>query len=655
MREKQAGFPETLLRIFGGKSAENIHKPITGALAGMPAAEQFAASAPKEGPLKSLANLLKKLDTANPQSMERFVGQLAGTGGREAGREAVQEVRREIGPVIEEAMEKGKARATAWGREAFKKSRKAARTTGLLGLVGGAAGAAAGAPQGEHRKGMSRGIVGGLAGAAATAAMVPKKVGLGGKGMLPLLGGALLGGSLAGYTTRSKQPTKKPKKKEASMLEGHKLAGVTFDWYDDHGETLKSMFPTPDELPDMIKTANVPAKEKLPNEAFALIMLDQGHVFRKYACADPGTTAMSVIYFMEHGDKLPEDAQKMAASNLVEACVAHDIMPPATMTKVAEMQFSDAAPALLAGIGGAGGYIAAKGEGLPLKARAALGLGGAALGALGGEAIRRGAKEKTAVVDVTGKQPEAKVIVLRPVDEDDYCVKLADGSLHYPIDNWDRVKQAEAYFQDERIRMDPELRRQYAVKLARKSYIVGYPLDPNIVELGALSYHNDGHLKHACEMRKAAFESKSPEHEFLDELFEKRASIPPETYAECLKRFDMMNELDRGWDHVILDPWASTFGVKTASIVWEQGAERVTEEELVNLARNDPNLVKAQFSTDFLDQFQKDPVGIFNSMPDPQKKLLSRMAADAASSGGSEFMPTAAPEQGGGGHKKSLA
>ena len=395
-------------------------------------------------------------------------------------------------------------------------------------------------------------------------------------------GVGLLAGTGAGYTINE---LRRRAKENPSMSEGHKYAGVTLDYYDDQGETLKALFPTPDELPDMIKSANVRPKEKLANEAFALIMLDQGHVFRKFACADAGTTMMSSIYFMEHGDKLTKEAQQVAATNLVAACVAHGIMPPTEMTKVAG-DFNDS------------------------------------------------------VVDVTGQSPEPKVVDDRPTNENEYAVKLADGSLHYPIDTWDRVKTAEAYFQDERNRMDPEIRRQYAVKLARQSYFMGYPLDKDIVELGALSYHSDGHLKYASEMRKAAFPSGSDEHEFLDEIFEKRSEIQPEVYAECLKRFDMMNGLDQGWDQVILDPWTSTFGVKTASVVWEDGADRVTEEELTNLGRNNTGHLEGQFTDHFALEFLKDPVGVFNSMPDPQKRIISRMAVDLASKGSSEFMPT---------------
>jgi len=123
----------------------------------------------------------------------------------------------------------------------------------------------------------------------------------------------------------------------------------------------------------------------------------------------------------------------------------------------------------------------------------------------------------------------------------------------------------------------------------------------------------------------------------LDLLLEKRAELEPELYAECLRRFDVDHGLDQGWDQVVLDPWASTFGFhKVATVVWEMGAERVTDDALHNLAVNHQDSLTKQFTDDFAVEFLKDPVGIFKSMPDPQKKILSRLANDSSSYGGSE-------------------
>jgi hypothetical protein len=138
-------------------------------------------------------------------------------------------------------------------------------------------------------------------------------------------------------------------------------------------------------------------------------------------------------------------------------------------------------------------------------------------------------------------------------------------------------------------------------------------------------------------MRKVACDPKGESREFLADLFSKRAEINPEVYAECLKRFDVMNGLDKGWDHIVPDPWASTFG-KNASyeVIWEEGAERVTRDALEDLAENHLHLVTNQFTYDVAKEFKKDPIGIFESMPVTHKKILARMASDAESDGTSE-------------------
>jgi hypothetical protein len=361
------------------------------------------------------------------------------------------------------------------------------------------------------------------------------------------------------------------------------FSGVTLDYYDDQGATLKDRFPTPDQLPDVIKTASVQPKEQIPHDDFSLIMVDRGHVFRKYACTDAGTTAMSTIYFMEHGDKLPEAAKKMAAANLSNACLKYGLTPPAAMVKVASSM-----------------------------------------------------AEQHSGVDVTGQRPTTIVKQAAPPNDEDYAVVLQNGSRHYPIHTWDLVKKAETFFEDERIRMGPEIRRQFAKSLTKKAHDMGYPLNADIVDLGSGQYHSSGHLKQAIEMRKIAC-APGYAREFLDELFEKHAAIQPEVYAECLRRFDVDQGLDRGWDHLVPDPWFSTFGFdKTAEVIWEEGNERVTKEQMENLAVNHLDVVESEFTDHMAEEFKKDPIGIFNSMPAPQKKLLARMADDSASYGGSE-------------------
>jgi hypothetical protein len=111
--------------------------------------------------------------------------------------------------------------------------------------------------------------------------------------------------------------------------------GTIIDFYDDPtGLVLKQRLPA-DQVPDFIKTASHLEGKSIPDDVFALVMVDQGSKMRKFACVDKGNTALSVIYFMENHHKLPEEAQKVAAANLLEACKVYDLSVPWGLRKVA--------------------------------------------------------------------------------------------------------------------------------------------------------------------------------------------------------------------------------------------------------------------------------------------------------------------------------
>lgn len=127
-----------------------------------------------------------------------------------------------------------------------------------------------------------------------------------------------------------------------------KLSGLVLDHYDDaRGEVLKGIFPTLADVPAFIKNAHRVTdvdREALPDDAFALVMKSGDVVLRKYACIDAGNTALAVEYFLREGHKLPAEAQKTAAANLLVACDWYDLPKNTILEKVA---FG----ALLAGLG----------------------------------------------------------------------------------------------------------------------------------------------------------------------------------------------------------------------------------------------------------------------------------------------------------------
>lgn len=118
-----------------------------------------------------------------------------------------------------------------------------------------------------------------------------------------------------------------------------KTSGLVLDIYDDfQGEVLRSVYPEVSTIPETVKTAHAlttDERSNLPDDSFALVLLNNGEKLRKYACIDEGNTTLSVEFFLKTASKLPVEAQKTAASNLLTACGWYGITPPDQLQKLA--------------------------------------------------------------------------------------------------------------------------------------------------------------------------------------------------------------------------------------------------------------------------------------------------------------------------------
>ena len=102
-----------------------------------------------------------------------------------------------------------------------------------------------------------------------------------------------------------------------------KLSGLLLDVYDDPtGHLFREIFPSRLEVPELVKSAHLLSEEErrsLPDDVFALVLRDGDVTLRKFACVDPGNVALSMLYFSKTAAKLPKEAQKVAARNLLTA------------------------------------------------------------------------------------------------------------------------------------------------------------------------------------------------------------------------------------------------------------------------------------------------------------------------------------------------
>lgn len=117
-----------------------------------------------------------------------------------------------------------------------------------------------------------------------------------------------------------------------------RLAGLVLDFHDDlDGAVLRSVVPRLEDIPSFVKTASRLSSDqldRLPDDQFALVLLDDGRKLKKYAMVDPGNTALSVLYLIKQAHLLPPPAVKVAAANLLSACGRFGIPVP-TLVKVA--------------------------------------------------------------------------------------------------------------------------------------------------------------------------------------------------------------------------------------------------------------------------------------------------------------------------------
>jgi len=114
-----------------------------------------------------------------------------------------------------------------------------------------------------------------------------------------------------------------------------KLSGLILDFYDD--KNCEIALPL-ERLSDLTKEAHALTAEehaRLPDDLYALVLMDGDVTLRKFACVDPGNTAVSVEYFLKTAYKLPVEAQKVAAANLMTACSWYGIEPPEELQKLA--------------------------------------------------------------------------------------------------------------------------------------------------------------------------------------------------------------------------------------------------------------------------------------------------------------------------------
>lgn len=399
--------------------------------------------------------------------------------------------------------------------------------------------------------------------------------------------------------------------------------GAVIDPYDDNFESLKGLMRGEDP-PDFIKTAAMMSREelqRLPDHAFAMVVVGDQHHMRKFACTDAAHTAINVMYFLDSLDEYPPEVKEKVATNLLSACNHFKLAPPAPLIKEA-----------------AGRKVLIKTEGntitVPKRAKEA--------DLSGTQVMPHSARPNIAKMGGRTVISDPYVRPGRPTVRSAPEAGAPSTPDDLPLHSYGQVKEAMAFFDAFGNEFHPRERHAMCVKIAARADELGIPTGEAIEKYGSQHFDSSVFLKTAVERRKQVWAELNEDGTIpglLDMLMEKQASgqMDPETFAEALFEVDVMTGMDRLWDGQIPDPWFSTFGVdhitkqaqeQKEEWRWVQGTEYLTKSQLENFVTSSSgqDVLKSKFGEKMKDGLRDNPVTVFDSLPVDTKRAIARMA-----------------------------
>jgi hypothetical protein len=205
----------------------------------------------------------------------------------------------------------------------------------------------------------------------------------------------------------------------------------------------------------------------------------------------------------------------------------------------------------------------------------------------------------------------------------------------YPLETFEQVKRASAYFGEYGGRFTLDARREFCQNLVRRADALSIEVDRTVRKYASTSYAATDEVKAAMEDRRRFLDDGDKvAAAVLSKLEENITTTAPELFCAVLGEFDKAVGLGRYYDQGVYDPYFSTYGCKTAqdkgSWSWIDGNTYLTYEDLKNVVKTRAPVLTKVFGEDFVKELRADPTSIFDSLPMDQKRMVAAMATDNA-------------------------
>lgn len=354
----------------------------------------------------------------------------------------------------------------------------------------------------------------------------------------------------------------------------YKFANQIIDAYDDiYFQTLEKLAK---ERPD---TNLMSPEEKLVlgDDDYALTFITkEAQKLGKFPVNDKDNTWLSNKFFEENHYKLASEAQKVAATFIKKACEAFQVEPCEAVVKLAGEARHNVV------------YEAACREARTLEVPA----------------------------------PQTKYAEFADVS------RICDNYTHaqYVFSTPDHVKAACQYFEEKHQKMPLDLRHKYAAAIQIRSEELGMGTQKGTIAKYASNSYNAKLAGHMASRRQLL--GASPFAKELDKIAAAQSQYSPYQFAQVLAGFDKKAGLNQYYGGYLADPYQSTFSApKEDSYKWmnKKGSRSLTAEEIEKVVGAHNSKIAEYIGKSAAEEMRKDPVAIFQSMPDDVKEIIGHI------------------------------
>lgn len=358
-----------------------------------------------------------------------------------------------------------------------------------------------------------------------------------------------------------------------------KIANQIIDAYDDiHKDTLKKLaairpdckLMTPEELGQL-----------KDHDHAVCVITKKASKLNKFPINNMDNTWLSNEFFQRTHPCLPEEAAKIAASNIKLACMKYKIKTTPAVEKYASKDVSDNV------------YFEKDYDLKPVNM------------------VNR--------VDLT------KFAQVKNIGEN-YTV--AQQVFSTPS----HVKVAADYFKENIEKIPLDLRHKYAAAIQRRARELGMPVITGEVGKYASDYYSpmvDAHIK----ARNSLLETKPDLRETLQKISSAKKDIPPSQFAQLLHGFDKKAGLSKYYGGHLTDPYIASFAYEANpydGYVYKTASMSMGDDEIRAGVNAHYGKIKEYFGQSIADELKKDPVPIFDSLPNDAKEMIGRIMSGNA-------------------------